>query len=291
MNPAQLSESFASLVSQNGNSVLRIEARRRWPASGVVWSADGLIVTTHHAVEFDEDIEVGLPDGGTVSAALVGRDPSTDLALLRADSKSLTPAQFGGLDALKVGNLVLALARPGRSVRATLGIVSALGSEEWRTWSGGKIERYLQPDVSAYPGFSGGALVDSNGKVLGVNSWGLMRGHPVTIPTATLKRVVDTLLSHGQVRRGWLGVSTQPVRLPGGEARGLLVSGVANDSPASKAGLLLGDVITEFDGQKVEGLDELLALLDEERIGKEVAVKILRAGNAQELKLTVSARK
>lgn len=290
MNANELSESLSSLVTQHGNSLLRIEARRRWPASGVVWSQDGVVVTTHHAIEFDEDIEVGLPDGKTAGAKLVGRDPGTDLAVIRVDATGLQPAKFGTLADLKVGHLVLALARPGKTVRATMGIVSALGTDEWRTWGGGKIDRYLQPDVSAYPGFSGGALVDTKGNVLGINSWGLTRGNPVTVPHATVKRVVETLLAHGQIRRGWLGISTQPVRLPNSESRGLLVTGVAPDSPAQKGGLLLGDVLTEFDGNTIQGMDELLAVLDEDRIGKEVTVKVLRAGNLIDVKLTVSAR-
>lgn len=295
MNAQQLSDSLASTVTSNGNSIVRVEARRRWPSSGIAFSPE-LVVTTHHSVEFDEDIEIGLGDGTTRKATLVGRDPGTDIAALKVDGGGLTSASFGDTASLKVGHVVLALARPGRTVRATIGIVSALGEETWRTWSGGKIDRYLEPDLSARPGFSGGALVGADGKVIGLNSWGLTRGNAVTVPHATLKRVVESLQRHGRMRRGYLGVNSQAVRLPAAAEKeaqqqaGLLVVGVQPGGPADKAGVLLGDVIVSVDRQSVESVDALLGALDEERIGKEITVKLLRAGAFLDKKLTVAAR-
>ena len=150
------------------------------------------MVTAHHVVKRDENITVGLPNGDTVAASLVGRDPTTDLAVLRADA-ALTPAEWSEPESLRVGHLVLALGRPGRTVQATLGIVSALG-DQWRTPAGGTVDRYLQTDVVMYPGFSGGALVDAAGKVLGVNSSALMRGTSLALPVPTLRRVVEVRL-------------------------------------------------------------------------------------------------
>lgn len=157
----EFSRVLADAVEAGGRYTVRIEARRRLPASGVIWSPDGVIVTAHHVVEWDSNITVGLPDGRTVPARLVGRDPATDLAVLRAEATGLEAAPIADDDGLRVGHLVLSLGRPGRTVQATLGIVSALG-QAWRTMGGGQIDRYMQTDTAMYPGFSGGPLVDAH---------------------------------------------------------------------------------------------------------------------------------
>ena len=186
-----LSDGLAAAVETAGQSVVRVDARQRMSASGIVWSADGLIVTAHHVVERDDEITIGLPDGTEATATLVGRDPTTDLALLRAAGANLTPPAWVEDADLRVGQLVLALGRPGNTMQATLGIVSALG-ESWRTGAGGAIDRYVQTDVTMYAGFSGGPLVDVAGRVAGLNSSALLRGVSPAIPVATLRRVVDT---------------------------------------------------------------------------------------------------
>jgi S1-C subfamily serine protease len=226
-----LSNDLAEIVGMTDLAVVRVDARRRLSASGVLWSSDGLIVTTHHVVERADNITVGLPDGQSVAAALVGRDPTTDLAVLRVQSDDFAPPTWAGADALKVGHLVLALGRPAMTVQATLGIVSALGGS-WRTRGGGQLDHYLQTDVVMYPGFSGGPLVDASGRVIGINTSALLRGTSLAVPTATVSRVVADLLAHGQVRRGYLGVGTQPARLPArlaeqlGQETGLLLVSV-----------------------------------------------------------------
>lgn len=290
------SDALAATVEAAGPAVVRVEARRRLPGSGIIWSADGVIVTAHHVVERDENIGVGLPDGSTVAAELVGRDPTTDLAVLRVEATGLTSPTWTGLDDLQVGHLVLALGRPGRTVQATLGIVSALSENDWRTPMGGQVDRYLQTDVVMYPGFSGGPLVDVSGRVLGVNTSALLRGVSLTLPTPTVRRVVGTLLAHGRMRRGYLGVGAQPVRLPAalgqqlGQETGLLLVSVEPDSPAERAGLLLGDTIVALDGQAVRHLDDLLALLSSDRIGRSVPVRIVRGGQMQELTVVIGER-
>jgi S1-C subfamily serine protease len=290
-----LSEALAEIADLGGRGVVRVEARRRLPASGIVWSADGLVVTAHHVVRRDDNIRVGLPDGRTVSATLVGRDPSTDLALLRAEATDLAPAAWATPDDLRVGHIVLALGRPGRTAQATLGIVSALG-DEWRTPAGGKLDRYLQTDVVMYPGFSGGPLVDAAGQVLGLNTSALLRGVSLTVPAPTVRRVVEALQAHGRMRRGFLGVGAQAVRLPESIARqvgqetGLLLVSVNPGGPAEKAGLLLGDTIVSLDDIPVRQMDDLLALLSAERVGVTVSVRLVRGGQVQEQSVVIGER-
>ena len=292
---SSLSQDLADIADQGGRSLVRVEARRRLPASGIVWSADGLIVTAHHVVRQDDTINVGLPGGQSVPATLVGRDPTTDLALLRAEATDLEPASWAAPDELRVGHMVLALGRPGRGVQATLGIVSALG-DAWRTSAGGQLDRYLQTDLVMYPGFSGGPLVDPAGQVLGLNTSALLRGVSLTVPAPTVGRVVEMLQAHGRVRRGFLGVSTQPVRLPEevagqlGQETGLLLVSVNPTDPAGKAGLVLGDTIVGLDNERVRHIDDLSALLSADRVGTEVPVRILRGGQVQELSVVIGER-
>lgn len=292
-----LSSDLAGVVKAVEPSLVRVEARRRLPATGLVWSADGVIVTSHHVVERETNISVGLPDGSTVAASLVGRDPTTDLAVLRAEANQLTPASWAGLDAgqLQVGHLVLALGRPDHNVQATLGIVSAL-SQNWRTPGGSQVDYYLQTDVVMYPGFSGGPLVSAAGQVIGLNTSALVRGVSLAIPNTTLNKVVEMLLTHGQIKRGYLGVSTQLVRLPAtlseqlGQETGLLVAGVEPGSPADKGGLLLGDTIVAVAESAVRQYDDLLAALSGDRVGQAVAIKIVRGGQVQNVAVIVGER-
>lgn len=287
-----LSNAMAGLVEAVGPSIVRVEARRRLPASGVAYSADGLVVTANHVVEQDDNITLGLADGSTVSATLVGRDPATDVALLRAERGGLTPAAWVDAGELKVGNLVLALGRPGRTVQATLGIVSALGGA-WRTGAGGEIDHYLQTDVVMYPGFSGGPLVEAGGRVAGLNSSSLARGVSAAIPAATVKRVVDALAAHGKMPRGYLGVGVQPVRLSDalqqtvGQETGLMVMSVEEKSPAQQGGLAQGDVIVALDNQPVRGVDELQAALAVDKAGKSVPLRIVRTGQVQTVTVAI----
>jgi S1-C subfamily serine protease len=289
-----LSDGLADAVAGAGRVVVRVEGRRRLPASGFIWSEDGLIVTANHVMRTSETVTVGLADGKEAHAALVGRDPTTDIAVLRAEKGTFQPATRS--DDLRVGHLVLALGRPGQTVQATLGIVSALGESGWRTPMGGQIDRYLQTDVVMYPGFSGGPLADVRGRVLGMNSSALVRGVSVTVPNSTIESVVDALREHGRVQRGYLGISTQPVRLPQayqeelGQETGLLIVSVESDSPANNAGLVLGDTIVAFDESRVRHHDDLLAQLAGGAVGKKVPVKILRGGELRTLNVTVGER-
>lgn len=286
----ELSEGMAAAAARAAPWVVRVEGRRRGPSSGAVWSADGAVVTASHAVEREEELEVGLEGGERVPAELVGRDPGTDLAVLRARRGGLPPAEWSEASP-RPGQLLLGLSRPGRGPRLALGVVARIGPE-WRTPAGGRLERYLEADLSVRPGLSGGLFLDASGRALGLASGGLLRGAALAIPPETLRRVVASILAHGGVRRGFLGVATLPVRLPpAGEVEaGLLVTAVEPGSPAERAGLLLGDTILAAGGQPVAHPAELLPLLEEERIGEPLLLRTLRAGAVREVSVTVGAR-
>jgi S1-C subfamily serine protease len=293
----QMSEALAATVEAVRPSLVRVEARRRFPATGIVWQRDGIIVTAHHVVEQDDNIRLGLHGGQTVPATLVGRDPTTDLAVLRATGLELVPPVWAESDgaALQVGHLVLALGWPGQTIQATLGIVSTVG-ESWRTPASGRMDRYIQTDIVMYPGFSGGPLVNAAGQVVGLNTSALLRGLSLTVPLATLRRVTEMLLTHGKMRRGYLGVSTQPVRLPAAlvaavqQETGLLLVTVEPGSPAEQGGLLLGDTLVALDGTPTRHPDDLLAYLSAERISTAVRVRLVRGGEIQERSVVIGER-
>ncbi|MBN8619130.1 MAG: trypsin-like peptidase domain-containing protein [Anaerolineae bacterium] len=285
-----LSDAMASAVEKAGNSIVQVAARRRMPASGVVWSEDGIIVTSHHVVEHEDRIKIGLPDGSTVGATLVGRDPNTDTAVLKADTKGLTAATWLGAEQVKVGHLVLAVGRPGDDLQATLGVISALMHKRDEN------RFFAQTDVVMYPGFSGGPLINASGEVIGLNSSALMRGVSLTVQTPTIQYVVDHLVKHGKMRRGYLGVGVQPARLPTGIAEslgqksGALIVSVEQDSPAEKGQLFLGDTIVSLGSHKVENLEGLLGALSVTPIGSDTMVKIVRGGQIHELAITIGER-
>jgi S1-C subfamily serine protease len=294
-----LSNDLAAAVETVGRSVVAIHARRRIPASGTVWQS-GVVVAAHHTIQRDDDITITLHDGSTVSATLAGRDPSTDLAVLRlADGvgPSAAPPASTAAEAPRVGQLVLALGRPGTSVTASLGIVSAVAGE-WRTWQGGAIDRFVRLDLTVYDGFSGGPLVDAAGRVVGVNTSGLARATALTVPSVTVSRVAGQLLARGHIPRGWLGIATQPVRLPpplrrsvGTDAEaGLVVVNVEPESPAERGGLLIGDILLALDERAVREPGDVLAALGGDRIGSSIAIRVARGGRAERLTVTVGER-
>jgi len=292
-----LSNDLAAAVETVGRSVVAVHARRRIPASGVIWQP-GVVVATYHTLQRDDDITVGLHDGTTVAATLAGRDPSTDLAVLRlANASSAAPPAAASTEAPRVGQLVLALGRPGASVTASLGILSALG-DEWRTWQGGTIDQFVRLDVAVYDGFSGGPLVDATGRVAGINTSGLARATALTVPASTVSRVAAQLLSRGHIARGWLGIATQPVRLPvalqrslGTEATvGLVVVNVEPDSPADRGGVSVGDILLAVDERPVSEPGDVIAALGGDRIGHAIPLRVARGGRAEGLTVTVGER-
>src|SRR5574337_16024 len=193
------SDEMAAAVEKAGRSVVSVDARNHVPGSGIVWSADGEILTADHLLQRDENINVTLSDGSTHTAAIVGRDPGSDLALLKINLRGLMPAEWN--DGAKVGNLVFAVGRP-EDLQASLGIVSAVGGPVHGRRR--QIEAYIQTDVIMYPGFSGGPLVDASGRVLGLNSSALGRDASIALPLSAIKPVVEALKTQGRVKRGFL---------------------------------------------------------------------------------------
>ena len=285
-----LSDSMAGAVETAGKSTVKVAARRRMPASGVIWAADGIIVTSHHVVEQEDNIKIGLPDGKTVTATLVGRDPGTDIAVLRADVGGLTTPTWAASESVRVGHLALAVGRPGDDLQATLGVISALMHHK------NENKFFAQTDVVMYPGFSGGPLVSASGDIIGINSSGLMRGVSLTIQTSTIQYVVENLLKHGKMRRGYLGVGVQPARLSEalaaslGQKSGALIVSVETGSPAEKAGLFMGDTIVALGSSSVGDMEDLLGALGSTQIGATITAKIVRGGQVQELPVTIGER-
>lgn len=294
----ELSDALADAVETVAASTVIVKARRRIPATGIIWSADGLIVTSNHVVERDEDITVVLPDGAELPAELVGRDPGSDVAALRIETdKALIPAPKAAAEA-RPGQIVLALGRPhGNTPQVALGAVS-VGGSTLRTRGGTEIEGVVRADLTMYPGFSGGPLVNASGEVVGMNTSALSRGLPVMIPHAALDRIAGVLRDKGRISRGYLGVALQPVRIPASlqekltndQESGLLIVGIEPDSPAESAGLLIGDTLVSFGGQDVNDPRQVHGQLGPDSVGVELAVRLLRAGEVVETTVTPGER-
>ena len=289
------SNGLADAVEAAGKSVVAVLEGGRSGVSGTVWR-EGIVVTAEHTIRGEDEVTLVLPSGGTLRARVAGRDPSTDIAVLKV-SETLTAAELADPAQVKTGNVVLAIGRRGEEgVSASFGMVSATGGA-WRTWQGGKIDRYLRLDLNPYPGFSGGPLVDARGRVLGINTSGPRRS-VMTIPNSTVDRVVDAVLKKGRIVRGYLGIAVQPVAFPEGAKnslglernRGLLLITVSEGGPADKAGLMLGDIIVAVEGAAVAHASDLQSALDPEKVGSAVAVRVLRGGKLQDVSVTVGER-
>jgi len=293
-----LSNALADAVERAGASTVSVYGRDRLPSSGVHWRP-GVVITADHALERDEEISIAHPDrAGRIPAALAGRDPTTDLAVLRVDPLSLPVAEGREIDSVKVGHLVLAVGRPGEAgMSASLGVMSAVGPA-WTTWRGGKVDRFLRADLDLYDGFSGGPLVDTQGRVIGINTSGLSRRFDLTIPRSTVNRVADQLLASGRISRGYLGVGMQPVRISdqlvsalnlAGNG-GVIVISVEPGQPAERAGILMGDVLVELDGARVSDPEDVIAQLSSDRIGAKITARVIRAGRPADVQLVVGER-
>ena len=283
-----LSNDLAAAVERAVPAVVAVHARRL-PSTGIHWRP-GIVVTAEHTVRTAEDITVTMADGRSLPAVLAGRDPGTDLAVLRVADAGSVVATLGDDAAVKVGHMVLAL---GYGPRASWGVISALGPR-WRSWRGGDIDRLVRLDLVLYPGFSGGPLVDAAGRVVGLNTSGLARETRLALPVTMVTRVADELLQKGHVSRGYLGLGMQPVRLPeplraqlGLGDGALIVVMVEPSGPAARAGVLLGDVLVALDGEPVGDLEDVQARLGSDRVGAEIPAVVLRGGVRTELRITV----
>lgn len=290
-----LDQALAAAVAAASRSVVHVARGHGHAGTGIVWAEDLVISSSFHTPD-RTNVGIATADGelDRRDAEVIGRDPGTDVALLRVAGGGLTPATFRDLGALAVGNLALALGRPGRTVRASLRAIGVLGPEV-RTPHGGKLDRYVESDRQIPRGFAGGPLVDADGAVIGMNTRTLLRGEDLAVPTATLRRVVDELEAHGGVRRGYLGVGAYPAQLSPalaqvvGRDRGALVASVEDGAPAAAAGVLVGDIIIELAGTPVSDPDSLrLALGD--RPGETVELVVIRGGAKHAISVTLGVK-
>jgi S1-C subfamily serine protease len=290
------SNGLTAAVEKAGASTVTVDARKRYPASGIAYAED-LVLTADHVVTREEDIKIMLPDGKSLAATIAGRDPGSDLAVLRLAEKALSPAQTS--DEVKVGQLVLAIGRPGgEGVQASWGIVTSINGPA-RTFRGGMLDEFIRSETTPYPGFSGGPLINAEGEVLGLNTSGLTRGSSLTIPNKVAWRIAEALATHGSVKRGYLGVRTQPVEIPDASRQelqreqdhGLLVLWLEEGGPAANGGLLVGDILVAVNGQSVGDPDDLVSVLNSETVGKAISVEVVRGGRPETVQVTVGERK
>ncbi len=291
----EFSNSLADAVQRVGSSVIGVLEGGREGVSGTIWR-DGIAVTAEHTIRGYDEVTVVLPAGEKTKASVSGRDPGTDIAVLKFAPSSAAATLADDAHA-RVGEVVLSVGRRGsEGLATTYGVVSAIGGP-WRTWQGARVDRWLRLDLNPFTGFSGGPIVNASGEVLGIATSGPRRS-VVTIPSSTVNRVVDQLLQKGRVARGYLGVGVQPVGFPEAtrqalklEAdRGLLIVTVAPGSSAEKAGLLLGDIIVTVDGSPVRNARSLQPALDSENVGKAVALEIVRGGKLAKVSVTVGEK-
>jgi S1-C subfamily serine protease len=283
-------------VEKSGAGTVLVDARKRYPASGIALAED-LVLTADHVVTREDGIRVILADGKSLEATIAGRDPGSDLAVLRLPEKALMPASTS--DTVKVGQIVLALGRPSSAgIQASWGIVTAI-SGPTRTFRGGMLDEFIQSETTPYPGFSGGPLINTEGEVLGLNTSGLTRGSSLTIPVKVAWRTGQSLAQHGTVKRGYLGVRTQPVEIPDvsrqalqrEQTQGLLVLWLEEGGPAATSGLLVGDILVALGGQPLADADDLFSALTSETVGQAIAVQVLRGGRPETVTVTVGERK
>lgn len=293
----ELSNALAQATERAAANVVAVHAEARGSASGVVWRA-GIIVTAEHALRRDEEIQATLPDSRVVPATLAGRDPSSDLAVLKCAEASAAIAVFGDVTALKPGSLTLVVGRTRASGPvAALGAVSLVVPER-RTWTGAALAPYIRLDVGLQPTAVGGAVVDAQGRIVGIATPRFARFGTIAIPAPAVNGVIDTLLKKGHIPQGYLGVGLQPVRLPEAlrqslqrsEKTAAIVLEVEPESPAHKAGIVIGDILIALAGHPVARLEDVHSQLHGEAIGKPLALKLVRGGAAQEVNIVVGER-
>ena len=287
------SNQLADIVDRSAPSVVQVHGRRR-PASGLVY-ADDVVLTTVRALGREDGIHVRRHDGETLDAELAGWDPTTNLAVLRVPRLGLKPIAAPSV-APRVGQLAIAIARSWTNVvTASAGIVSVIGGP-LATGPRRAIDQVIRTSAPMHDGFSGGAFLDPSGGILGVTTAAAIRGLGVVIPATIAWKTAATVIEHGRLKRGYLGIAGQRVALSeaqrktSGRDGGLLVVSVTGDSPASAAGVLVGDILLDVDGEAVDSPEELMDLLLGDRVGKAVATRVLRGGSATSVSVTVGER-
>jgi len=291
-----ISDALAEATHKAGTHVVAVHTEARGSSSGAIWRP-GVIVTAEHALRRDEEIQVTLPDGKIVAAKLVGRDPSTDVAVLACE-EARPAAALGNSDSLKPGNIALVVGRTRASGPvAALAFVSLVAKER-RMWGGGSISPYVRLDVALQRTGVGGAVIDASGQVVGLATPKFSPGGALALPVSVVNRVVDALLDKGRISRGYLGVGLQPIRLPENlrqalnrkEKTATIVLEVHPEGPAHKAGVVIGDILIGLNGAAVQRLEDVQAQLHGEEIGKTVKAEFLRGGERREAGIVIAER-
>ena len=281
---SELSSALAGLAQAHAPSLVSVHGSRS-AASGFVWR-EGFVVTADEALPEEGDINITLPGGGTAAATIAGRDPSTDIALLKAETRNAKPVALEA-SPLPAGALALALGSREGAATAAFGVV-AFSGPAWRSMRGGEIDRRIELDLRLRDESEGGLAVDAEGRAFGMAVLGPRR-RALAIPAATIERVAAKLQSHGRVGRGYLGLALQPVKVGDG-ASGAIVMSVDMNGPGARAGLRQGDVITAWNGEPLSGIRALLRALGPESVGKTVSLKLLRGGEPLKLELAIGER-
>jgi len=297
----ELSNALAAATERAAAHAVAVHTGPRGSSSGVIWRA-GIIVTADHALRSDDEIRVTLPDQGreqrVVAAALVGRDATTDLAVLKCPEAASPVAAFGDSAALAAGQLTLVVGRTRASGPVAALAAVSLTVAERKHWGGTILSPYIRLDVGLQPTAVGGAVVDARGDVIGMATPRFARFGAIAIPAATVNRVVDVLLSKGHVPRGYLGVGLQPVRLPSelletARRKGrtaTIVLDVAPESPAHRAGILIGDLLLSLDSHEVHHPGDVHSVLGPDSIGKTLVAQLLRGGELRDVRIHVGER-
>jgi S1-C subfamily serine protease len=293
----ELSNALAEATGRAAASVVAIHTETRGSSSGVLWRS-GVIVTSEHALRRDEEIQVTLPNGRVVAATLAGRDPSTDIAVLRCAEADAAVPQFGDAAALKPGSLTLVVGRTRASGPvAAFGVVSLVASDR-RAWTGVSLAPYIRLDVGLQPTAVGGAVIDAHGATVGLATPRFARFGAIAVPASAIDKTADTLLKKGRIPRGYLGVGLQSVRLPDAlretlqrkEKTAAMVLEVSPEGPADKAGIVIGDILVSLAGHPITRLEDVQSLLAGDAIGKSLALKFVRGGSLQEGSIVVAER-
>jgi S1-C subfamily serine protease len=288
-----LSNQMADAVEHVAPAIVLVNGRAQQPASGIVYGPE-LVLTADHVLQ-QAEITIETHDKRKLAAQIVGRDATSDLAVLRVADLELDAATVSTENA-RVGQLILAVGRTNEEgPMASSGVVSAIGGP-LRNGRGVLLERYLRTDAIPYPGFSGGALIDMQGHVLGLLTTGLAQGLTLAIPMQNAITIAETLARQGHVKRGFLGISSQLVELPaaqrpeGTQEYGLLIIKVDENSPAQKGGILLGDILVKIDGHAVRDSEDLQVILAADRAGKTVPIEVIRGNQLHTLSVTIGER-
>jgi S1-C subfamily serine protease len=286
------SDRTAQLVERVGGSIVAVHGGSRSSSSGIHWRS-GLIVTAEEILENDEGLKVTLPGGRLVEASLAGRDPTTDVAVLRVPADGLPIAPTADAS-LRTGNVALAIGSYQGTPLASFGIVSLAGGP-WHSARGGTIDSLVRLDLALHPAAEGGALVNVQGRVVGMTVLGPRR-RALAIPSSTIDRAVDQLLARGHVFRGYLGAGLQRLQRarggaqPSDSGQGILVVNVDPNGPSARAGLLVGDILTTWNGKPVDRVHEIMRLLGSESVGTTVDLGLIRGGGVTAAKVVIGER-